>query len=209
MSFAKFCTEEGIAHEFSAPITPQQNGIVERKNRTLREMARVMMLAKDIPPHFWAEALNTACHIHNRVTIRPGTSSTHYEIWRGRKPNVKYFHVFGSVCYILADRDPRRKFDPKSDEGIFLGYSRNSRAYRVFNKRTKTIMESINVVINDDDHDATNSPNDEDEVFPSNPGTDADNPLDHISTGNPNVRTDADDKVSDIVPDEGSPPETE
>ena len=66
MSFTNFCTAEGITHEFFAPITPQQNGIVERKNRTLQEMARVMMLAKDIPLHFWAEALNTACLIHNR-----------------------------------------------------------------------------------------------------------------------------------------------
>ena len=134
-----FCNSEGIAHEFSAPITPQQNGIVERKNRTLQEMARVMMLAQNIPTYFWAEALNTACHIHNRVTLRPGMSLTLYEIWRGRKPNVKYFHVFGSTCYILVDREPRRKLDPRSDEGIFLGYSRNSRAYRVFNKWTKTL----------------------------------------------------------------------
>jgi len=123
---------------------------------------------------------------------------------------VKYFHVFGSVCYILADRDPRRKFDPKSDEGIFLGYSRNSRAYRVFNKRTKSMMESINVVVNDD-HAISNSTNDEDEVFPSNTDvrTDAENSLDDISSGSPNVRTDADDKVDDIVPDEESLPVTE
>ena len=100
MTFTNFCIEEGIAHEFSAPITPQQNGIVERKNRTLQEMTRVMMLANDIPLHFWAEALNTACHIHNRVTIRPGTNVTHYEIWRGRKPNVKCFHACLWLCVL-------------------------------------------------------------------------------------------------------------
>ncbi|WJX83409.1 hypothetical protein P8452_66072 [Trifolium repens] len=93
--------------------------------------------------------MNTTCSVHNRVTLRAGTSTTLYEIWKGRKPNVKYFHVFGSKCYILADREQRRKLDPKSDEGIFLGYSTNSRAYRVFNNRTRTMMESINVVIND------------------------------------------------------------
>ena len=162
--FADFCNSEGIAHEFSAPITPQQNGIVERKNRTLQEMARVMMLAQNIPTYFWAEALNTACHIHNRVTLRPGMSLTLYEIWRGRKPNVKYFRVFGSTCYILADREPRRKLDARSDEGIFLGYSRNSRAYRVFNKGTKTMMESINVVINDDESEVTETVTDDDEA---------------------------------------------
>jgi len=93
--------------------------------------------------------MNTTCHIHNRVTLRTGTSTTLYELWKGRKPTVKYFHVFGSKCYILSDRDYRRKKDPKSDEEIFLGYSTNNRAYRVFNSKTKTVMESINVVIND------------------------------------------------------------
>ena len=93
--------------------------------------------------------MNTACYIHNRVTLTRGTSMTLYEIWKGRKPTVKHFHIFGSPCYILADREQRRKMDPKSDEGIFLGYSTNSRAYRVFNSRTRTVMESINVVVDD------------------------------------------------------------
>ncbi|MCH97661.1 retrovirus-related pol polyprotein from transposon tnt 1-94, partial [Trifolium medium] len=136
--FSEFCSSEGISHEFSSPNTPQQNGVVERKNRTVQESARVMLHAKHLPYHFWAEAMNTAYYIHNRVTLRSGTSSTLYELWKGKKPTVKYFHVFGSKCYILADREQRRKMDPKSDEGIFLGYSTNSRAYRVFNSRTKT-----------------------------------------------------------------------
>ncbi|MCH80969.1 gag-pol polyprotein [Trifolium medium] len=139
----------GIKHEFSSPITPQQNGIAERKNRTIQEAARVMLHAKQLPYHFWGEAMNTTCYIHNRVTIRKGTSCTLYELWKGNKPNVSYFHVFGSKCYILLDRDQRRKMDPKSEEGIFLGYSTNSRAYRVYNNRTKVIMESINIVVDD------------------------------------------------------------
>ena len=147
--FSEFCADEGIGHEFSSPITPQQNGVVERKNRTLQEAARVMLHAKKLPYYFWAEAMSTACYVLNRVTLRKGTSTTLYEIWKGRKPTVKHFHVFGSKCYILADREQRRKMDPKSDEGIFLGYSLTSRAYRVFNNRTRTMMESINVVIDD------------------------------------------------------------
>src|ERR1044072_5238622 len=147
--FIEFCSDEGIFHEFSAPITTQQNGVVERKNRTIQESARVMLHAKNLPYHFWAEAMNTACYILNRVTIRSGTNSTLYEIWKGRKPTVKYFHVFGSKCYILADREQRRKMDPKSEEGIFLGYSAISRAYRVYNLRSKVMMESINVVVDD------------------------------------------------------------
>jgi hypothetical protein len=123
--------------------------VVERKNMTLQESARVMLHAKKLPHYFWAETMSTACYAHNRVTLRSGTITTLYEIWKGRKPTVKYFHVFGSKCYILADREQRRKMDPKSDEGIFLGYSMNNRAYRVFNTRTKTMMESINVIIDD------------------------------------------------------------
>ncbi|KAK2426713.1 putative mitochondrial protein [Trifolium repens] len=147
--FNEFCSTDGIKHEYSSPITPQQNGVVERKNRTIQESARVMLHAKNIPYHFWAEAMNTACYIHNRVTLRKSTSSTLYELWKERKPTVKHFHVFGSKCYILADREQRRKLDPKSDEGIFLGYSTNSRAYRVYNSKTQVVMEYVNVVVKD------------------------------------------------------------
>jgi hypothetical protein len=114
-------------------------------------MARVMIHSKNLAQHFWGEAVNTACHIINRVYLRPETNKTPYEIWRGKKPTIKYFRIFGSKCYILRDRENLGKFDPKSDEGIFLGYSTNSRAYRVFNKRTETVMESINVVIDDEE----------------------------------------------------------
>jgi len=117
--FHNFCTGEGIKHEFSSPITPQQNRVVERKNRTLQESARVMLHAKHLPYHFWAEAMNTPCHVHNRVTLREGTTTTLYELWKRRKPTVKYFHVFGSKCYILADIDYRRKMDPKSSEVLY------------------------------------------------------------------------------------------
>ncbi|MCH79544.1 gag-protease polyprotein [Trifolium medium] len=170
-SFLDFCASEGIKHEFSTPITPQQNGVVERKNRTIQESARVMLHAKHLPYHFWAEAMNTACYIHNRVTLRTGTTTTLYELWKGRKPTVKHFHVFGSTCYILNDREHRRKMDPKSEEGIFLGYSTNSRAYRVYNIRSKVIMESINVVIDDSTTDRTSD--DEEDVATSLPTSDA------------------------------------
>jgi transposase InsO family protein len=149
--FEEFCLSYRIKQEFSSPITPQQNGVVERKNRVIQEMARVMIHSKNLAQHFWGEAVNTACHIINRVYLRPETSKTPYEIWRGKKPTIKYFRTFGSNCYILSDRENLGKFDPKSDEGIFLRYSSTSRAYRVFNKRTETMMESINVVIDDEE----------------------------------------------------------
>jgi hypothetical protein len=110
-----------------------------------------MIHSKNLAQHLWGEAVNTACHIINMVYLRPETNKTPYEIWRIKKPTVKYFRTFGSKCYILHDRENLGKFDTNSDEGIFLGYTTNSRAYRVFNKRTETVMESINVVIDDEE----------------------------------------------------------
>ncbi|KAK0607836.1 hypothetical protein LWI29_021318 [Acer saccharum] len=147
--FSEFCDGLGISHEFSTPRTPQQNGVVERKNRVLQEMAKVMLNSKKIPRNLWAEAVNTTCYVSNRVFRRPGTKQMSYELWKGKKPNVSYFHTFGSKCYILNDRNHLGKFDTKSDVGLFIGYAINSRAYRVFNLTTKTIMESINVKIDD------------------------------------------------------------
>ena len=113
-------------------------------------MARVMLHNKNLSKSFWGEAVNTACHTLNRVYFRPDSKKTPYELWKGKKPVVKYFRIFGSDCYILHDRENLEKFDAKSDKGYFLGYSSTSRAYRVYNLRTKTVMESSNVMINDE-----------------------------------------------------------
>ena len=108
-----------------------------------------MLYNKDVVRNLWGEAINIACHTVNRVYFRPGTKKTPYELWKGRKPNVKYFRIFGSTCFILKDRENVEKFDSRSDEGIFLGYSSTSKAYRVYNKRTMKVMETVNVVINE------------------------------------------------------------
>ena len=144
-----FCTRLGISQEFSALITPQQNGIVERKNRVIQEMARAMLHNKDVARNLWGEATNTTCHTINRVYFRLGTKKTPYELWKGRKPNVKYFRIFGSTCFILKDRENVGKFDSQSNEGIFLGYCSTSKAYRVYNKRIMKLMETVNVVIDE------------------------------------------------------------
>ena len=82
--------------------------------------------------------------------FKPDSKKTPYEPWRGKKLVVKYFRIFGSDCYILHDRENLENFDAKSNMGYFLGYSSTGRAYRVYNLRTKTVMESSNVVINDE-----------------------------------------------------------
>jgi transposase InsO family protein len=122
----EYLEEEGVKHEFSAPYTPQQNGVVERKNRTLIDMARTMLGEFKTPERFWSEAVNTACH---RLLKK-----TSYELLTGNKPNVSYFCVFWSKCYILVKKGRHSKFAPKAVEGFLLGYDSNTKAYRVFNK---------------------------------------------------------------------------
>ena len=148
-AFKNFCSKRGISHNFSCPRTPQQNGVVERKNRTLIEMARTMLNEYDLPTYFWVEAINTSCYILNRVSKRPILNKTPYELWNGKTPNISYFRVFGCKCYILNTKDYLGKFASKTDVGIFLGYSNSSKAYRVFNKRTLVVEESMHVTFDE------------------------------------------------------------
>ena len=148
--FSCYCFENGINHNFSAPRTPQQNGVVERKNRCLEEMARTMLNDSPLPKSFWADAINTACYVMNRALIRPILKKTPYELYFGRKPNISHLHVFGCKCFVHNNgKDHLGKFDAKSDEGIFIGYSLTSKAFRVFNKRTLQVEESVHVVFDE------------------------------------------------------------
>ena len=134
-SFIDYCNEHGVEHNFSAPRTPQQNGVVERKNRTLEDMTRTMLIASGLARNFWAEALNTSCYIINRCMIRPILNKTPYELFKGRKPNIIYLRIFECKCYVHNNgKDALGKFDPRSDEVIFPGYSSHSKAYKVFEK---------------------------------------------------------------------------
>ena len=141
--FYDFYQSKGIFHEFSAPLTPRHNGVVERKNKTLQEMTRAMVHAKSLPLHFQVEAVNTTCLIHNRISLRPGTEFTNYQLWKDRKLNFKYFHIFGSKCHILKDREYHQKWDFKSDEGIFLGYSINSRAIEFTSNALELLLNPL------------------------------------------------------------------
>ncbi|KAJ9561348.1 hypothetical protein OSB04_006508 [Centaurea solstitialis] len=140
-----FFEQKGISQNFSSVRTPQQNGVAERRNRTLIEAARSMLSEANLATQFWAEAVNTACYTQNRSLIVKRFRRTAYELFRNRKPSIKHLHIFGCVCYILNNKDNLGKFDSKSDDGIFLGYSSISKTYRVFNKRRQAIEETIHV----------------------------------------------------------------
>lgn len=104
------------------------------------------MHGSQVPKLFWDEAVSTACYIINRVYVRKGTDKTPYELWKRKSAAVGYFHVFGCVCYIFNDKDNLGKFDAKSKEELFLGYSGHITAFRVYNKQARVVQESMNVV---------------------------------------------------------------
>ncbi|GJR86133.1 retrovirus-related pol polyprotein from transposon TNT 1-94 [Tanacetum coccineum] len=158
VQFGEFCNANGIIHKFSAPHTPQSNGVVERKNRTLQAMSRTMLNEQSLPQKFWCNAVDTSTYILNRIIIRVILGKTPYEILRGRKPTLDYFRVFGSKCFILNTKDYLTKFDPKSYEGVFLGYSQNSKAYIILNKHTRKIEESLNVTFDETPPPSKTSP---------------------------------------------------
>ncbi|GJW32580.1 retrovirus-related pol polyprotein from transposon TNT 1-94 [Tanacetum coccineum] len=112
---------------------------------TTSEAARTMLIFSRLPEFLWAEAVATACFTQNRSIINTRHNKTPYELLRGRKPNVEYFHVFGSLCYLTNDRDDLGKMKPKADIGVFIGYSETSRGFQIYNRRTKRIMETIHV----------------------------------------------------------------
>ena len=134
-SFIEYCNECDVDHNFSTPRKPQQNGVVERKNRTLEDITRTMLVTSHLPRNFWAEALNTACYVINRCMISSILNKTPYELFKGQKPNTKHLRVFGCKCYVHNNgKKSLEKFDPRSDKAIFLGYSLHSKTYKVFNK---------------------------------------------------------------------------
>ncbi|KAK1665710.1 hypothetical protein QYE76_053869 [Lolium multiflorum] len=146
-----FLSDEGIRHQYSAAYTPQQNGVAERKNRTLMDMARSMMAEYKSRYNFWAEAISTACHSSNRLYLRKGLNKTPYEILTGNKPNISYFKVFGCKCFYKIKGVRLSKFAPKALEGIFVGYGAESHTYRVFDVSSGIIIESCSVKFEEND----------------------------------------------------------
>ncbi|GJT83966.1 retrovirus-related pol polyprotein from transposon TNT 1-94 [Tanacetum coccineum] len=138
-----FFKQEGIEHQASTPRTPEQNGIVERQNCTLVEAARTMLSASKLPLFFWAKAIATACYTQNRSIIIPTYEKTAYHIINDRKPSIKHLHIFGCTCYLTRDGKNLDKMKEKGDPCNLVGYSTQSKGYRVYNKRTSLIVESV------------------------------------------------------------------
>jgi len=144
-SFNRFCEDNGIIHQRTAPYTPQQNGVAERKNRSLVDMINAMLMNAKLPLNLWGEALLTACHVYNKIPLKRLGGSP-YELWNnGRKPNLNYFKVWGCIAYYKVFDPHRRKLGPRGIKSIFVGYAQNSKAYRLLDLESNVIVETIHV----------------------------------------------------------------
>ena len=137
--FFDFCEEHGIRREFSTARTPQQNGVVERMNRMVQQMACAMMDESGTPVTFWGEAAFAAVVILNKTNVPVNSTQTPHDLWYSDIPSVKHFKIFGSKCYIKNNDENLGKFEPRANEGILLGYSPHNKAYKCYNKRLGSV----------------------------------------------------------------------
>ena len=148
--FQNYLETNGIIHQVSAPYTPEQNGIAERMNRTVIEMARCLLHTKSLPYVLWAEATRTAVYIRNRTPSQAiENEKTPYELWFKRPPTIDHLRVFGCLAYVHIPDSKRGKLEPKAIKTIFLGYYDDSKAWRLFDPISKTIIKSRDVIFDE------------------------------------------------------------
>jgi transposase InsO family protein len=147
--FMDYCSSHGLKRQFSIPRTPQQNGVVERKNRMVQEMAQTMLMDSKLTDIFWTQEVHRTVHTQNRVMLKNNNDKTPYKLWKGRPANVKHFKVCGSKCYIKREDGRMEKFDSRVDKGILVGYSNTRKAYKCYNLILNKVVESINVAIDE------------------------------------------------------------
>ncbi|WVZ67203.1 hypothetical protein U9M48_016315 [Paspalum notatum var. saurae] len=149
LEFSQYCAEEGVGRHLSAPYSPQQNGVVERKNQTVIGMARCMLKAKGMPTAFWGEAVTTAVYILNRASTKALDGQTPFEAWHGHKPNVSHLRTFGRVGYVKVTKPGLSKLEDRSKPMVLLGYEAGSKAYRMYDPVERKVVISRDVVFNE------------------------------------------------------------
>ena len=133
----------------TAPYTPEQNGVAERKNRTVVEMARSLLKGKHLPNQFWAEAVATAVYLLNISPTKAVMNRTPFEAWYGMKPSVRHLRIFGCIAYALVNSQNHHKLDEKSEKCILIGYSLQSKAYRLYNPVSGKVIINRNVMFDE------------------------------------------------------------
>jgi transposase InsO family protein len=148
--FTKFCRENGIRRQLTVAFTPQQNGVAERKNRTIMNMICSMLSEKKVPKMFWPEAVNWAIHILNQSPTFAVKDKTPEKVWSGVKPSVEYFKVFGCLSHVYVSDNNRTKLDDKSRGYALLGVSVESKAYRLYDPMSQNIIMNKDIVFEED-----------------------------------------------------------
>ncbi|KAI3501210.1 hypothetical protein L1887_29073 [Cichorium endivia] len=149
-AFNEFCKTQGIKRQLTAAYTPQQNGVAERRNRTLMNMVRCLLTEKSMPKKFWSEAASWGCHILNRCTSRSLDEKVPEELWTGSKPSVEHFKIFGCIGHVHVPAQLRTKLDTRSHKCVFLGVSQESKAYRLYDPSSEKIVISRDVIFDED-----------------------------------------------------------
>ncbi|GJT22459.1 retrovirus-related pol polyprotein from transposon TNT 1-94 [Tanacetum coccineum] len=144
-TLCEYYEKVGISHETSVARSPQQNGVVERRNRTLIEAARTMLIYAKAPLFLWAKAVAIACYTQNHSMIRRQHGKRPYGLLHNKPPDLSYLQVFCALCYPTNDSENLGKLQPKADIGIFIGYAPTKKAFRIYNRRTRRIVETIHV----------------------------------------------------------------
>ncbi|KAK9074991.1 hypothetical protein SSX86_003310 [Deinandra increscens subsp. villosa] len=149
-AFKEFCQEKGIRRQTTAPYTPQQNGVVERKNRTVLGMTRSFLKAKNVPETLWGEAVRHTVYILNRIPTKAVKDTTPYESWKKTKPNLQYLKIFGCLAHVKVMSGHQKKLEDRSTPMVYLGKEQNSKAYRLLNPKTSKLVISRDVVFQED-----------------------------------------------------------
>nr|GEW61409.1 hypothetical protein [Tanacetum cinerariifolium] len=192
----QFCEMKGILRQFSVARTPQQNRVAERRNRTLTEAARTMLADSKFLTTFWAEVVNTACYVQNRVLVVKPHNKTPYELFHVRTPTLSFIRPFGCLVTILNIIYHLRKFNGKAKEGLFVGYSLNSKAFRVFNSKTKIVEENLHIRFSE------STPNVIGTQSNGFAGTKASDTVEDVRTFNPNMHALEDVSTFDFIGDD-------
>uniref|UniRef100_A0A2N9ICE2 Integrase catalytic domain-containing protein n=1 Tax=Fagus sylvatica TaxID=28930 RepID=A0A2N9ICE2_FAGSY len=143
--FKEFCETNGIRRPLTVPRSPQQNGVAERKNQSILNMARSMLKSKKMPKELWAEAVDCAVYLSNRCPTRSVQGKTPQQAWSRKKPTVSHLRVFGSIAYMHVPDQERSKLDDKSEKYVFIGYDPSSKGYKLYNPSTKKVIVSRDV----------------------------------------------------------------
>ena len=148
--FVDYCAEAGIRREFTVPYNPQQNGVAERKNRSIIGAAKAMLHDQGLPLFLWAEACNTAVYLQNRSLHRALGHMTPEEAFSRKKPDIGHLHIFGCITYSYIPKEKRTKLEPTAEKGIFVGYSETSKAFRIYIPAQRRVVVRRDVKFEED-----------------------------------------------------------